>query len=74
MTGHYCIGLYVNDRYVIGSNSDPQFEAAYTGAGNVVSTTVTFPTVFGTAVPEPTTIALTGLSGLALILFRRQRN
>jgi hypothetical protein len=58
---------YANDRYVIGSNADPQFEAAYTDAGNVLSTTVTFPTIFGTAgtaVPEPTTM----IAGAMLLL------
>jgi hypothetical protein len=62
-----------NDRYVLGSNGDPQFEAGFTSAGSVLSTTVTFPTVFATAAPEPTTLALTGLGGMALMLFRRQR-
>ena len=63
-----------NDRYVIGSNGDPRFEAAYTGAGSVVSTTVTYPTVFGTAVPEPTAMALAGLGGIAaMVVARRQR-
>jgi len=65
--------LYANDRYVIGSNADPQFEAAYTAAGSVLSTTVTFPTVFGTAVPEPTTLALAGLGGVCLLLFSRRK-
>jgi hypothetical protein len=66
--------VYDNDRYVIGSNGDPQFEAAYTGAGSVISTAVTYPTVFGTAaVPEPTTLALVGLSGLATFMGIRRR-
>lgn len=65
--------LYANDRYVIGSNADPQFEAAYTAAGSVLSTTVTFPTVFGTAVPEPTTLALAGLGGVCLLVFSRRK-
>ena len=63
----------VNDRYVLGSNGSPQFEAGYTRAGSVLSTTVTFPTVFATAAPEPTTQALAGLGGMALMMFRRRR-
>ena len=61
------------DRYSIGSDGAPHFEAAFTGAGNVNSSTVTFPTVFATAAPEPATLTLAGLGGVALMLFRRQR-
>ena len=54
-----------NDRYVIGSNGDPAFEVAYTGAGSVVATP-TFPTIFGTAVPEPACLGLLGVGSVAL--------
>jgi hypothetical protein len=68
------LNAFANDRFVIGSNGDPQFEAAYTGAGSVTSSAVTFPTVFGNVVatPEPATLALAGLGAMALMFFRRQ--
>jgi hypothetical protein len=64
---------HANDRYVLGSNGDPRFEAGYTSAGSVLSTAVSFPTVFATVAPEPTTLALAGLGGMALMLLRRRR-
>lgn len=60
--------------YFIGSDGDPHFEAAYTGSAYILSSAVTFPTVFGTAVPEPTTLALAGLGAVtAFVVARRQK-
>jgi hypothetical protein len=42
-----------NNRYTIGYDAALGFEVAYTGSGSVVAS-ATFPSVFGTAVPEPT--------------------
>src|SRR4029434_1774230 len=36
------------NRYVVGSNGDPHFEAAYTTAGDVIDD-ISFPFLFGTA-------------------------
>ena len=61
------------DRYVIGYDAAPGFEAAYTvTASFAVSTTL--PTVFGTAVPEPATLALAGLGSLSMLFLRRQKS
>jgi hypothetical protein len=55
--------LFIN-RYVIGSNGFPAFEVAYTDAGTVGTTGVSFPTVFGTAVPEPSSLLLIVAAGM----------
>jgi hypothetical protein len=59
------------NRYAIGSNGNPAFEVAYTDAGFVVAG-ARFPTVFGTAVPEPSSITLFSLAMLWLGLRRRR--
>jgi hypothetical protein len=57
----------VNNRYVIGSNGNPHFEAAYTSNGGFAEST-DIPAIFGTVgspvVPEPTTF----LAGALLLL------
>jgi PEP-CTERM motif len=62
---------FSNNRYAIGSNGDPAFEAAITGAGIVVGD-MSFPNVFGTAVPEPSSIVLLGLTTLGFGLTRHR--
>jgi hypothetical protein len=62
-----------NDRYIIGSDFDPAFEVAYTSAGNVLNMDVTFPTVFGTIVPEPSSLILFSLAAGVLLTLHRQR-
>jgi hypothetical protein len=61
-----------NDRYIIGSNGDPHFEAAYTSAGDVLNENITFPTQFGTIVPEPSTLILFSLAAGAFLMLRRR--
>jgi hypothetical protein len=61
-----------NDRYIIGSDADPAFEAAYTSAGDVLNTNITFPVQFGTIVPEPSTLILFSLAAGALLMLRRR--
>ena len=63
---------FMNNRYVIGSNGNPGFEVGYTDAGEAV-VNVTFPTVFGTIVPEPSTFALAALALLGLLAHGRRR-
>jgi PEP-CTERM motif len=62
----------LNNRYSIGYNGIPGFEVAYTDAGSVV-TYATLPTVFGTAIPEPGSFALVGLSIVGLLAIIRRR-
>jgi hypothetical protein len=66
----------ISPRYIIGYDGSPGFEAAYIvegGAGSVVAS-VTFPVVFGNAVPEPHTAMLLSLSllGMLAVLQRRK--
>jgi hypothetical protein len=60
--------------YAIGYDYSPGFEVAYTSNGNVDGN-VLFPTVFGTAVPEPgvTAILLASLGLRGLLASRRPR-
>ena len=60
-----------DDRYIIGSDADPHFEAGYTSAGDVLNEDVIFPTVFGTIVPEPSSLVLFSLAAGALLALRR---
>lgn len=61
-----------NDRYIIGSDFTPAFEAAYTSAGDVLNTNITFPTQFGTIVPEPSTLILFSFAAGAFLMLRRR--
>jgi PEP-CTERM motif len=60
------------DRYAIGSDRDPAFEAVITSEG-VGHAPVVFPVVFGitTPVPEPSCLALVGI-GLAAVFHCRR--
>jgi len=60
-----------NDRYIIGSNGIPAFEAAYTSAGDVLNENITFPVQFGTIVPEPSSLVLFSLGAGAFLMRRR---
>jgi hypothetical protein len=51
------------NRYSIGSNGNPEFQVAHTEEGSVFGD-VRFPDVFGTAIPEPSSIALIGVAML----------
>jgi len=66
------IDPFSNNRYAIGSNGDPEFEVAYTDAGSALANPP-FPTVFGTAIPEPGTLMLVGLSVVGLLAFVRRK-
>ena len=59
-----------HNRYVIGSDGSPGFEAAYTHSGDAVVGAV-FPIVFATAIPEPGTVTLLALGLIALGAARR---
>jgi hypothetical protein len=64
---------FTGNRYAIGSDEDPGFEAAFTDSGNVIGDT-SLPTVFGTAaVPEPGSTALISL-GCMICMMRLRRN
>ena len=47
----------LNNRYVIGSNGNPAFEVAYTNTGQVLGD-MSYPVVFGTLIPEPSSFIL----------------
>jgi hypothetical protein len=64
------------NRYVIGYDGSPGFEALYTNLG-YFGAGVNFPTVFATAVPEPKTLLLLGaplLLGFLASVRRRANN
>lgn len=56
-----------NDWYIIGYDGAPGFQSCSTGAGSPHEL-LALPYVFGTAVPEPTTLALAGLAVTLLTL------
>jgi hypothetical protein len=59
-------------RYAIGSDGNPGFEIAdYLGGFSLAG--VTFPTVFGIAIPEPCTVTL-GAVGVATLMITRRRS
>jgi hypothetical protein len=60
-----------NNRYVIGSNGNPGFEAAYTNTGSAIAD-LSFPIVFGIAVPEPGGLSSLSLGMLGLFMRRRR--
>jgi hypothetical protein len=62
---------FANSRYVIGSDGIPGFQAALTSSGDVTGT-VTFPTIFGTAVPEPSSLLLLGIGPISLLGYRKR--
>jgi hypothetical protein len=61
-----------NNVYAIGYNGAPGFQVAYTSAGDVIGGQ-SFPTVFGTIVPEPSAAIVVVSSVLALLPVRRRR-
>jgi hypothetical protein len=58
--------------YRIGSSANPAFETAYVttppAGGPFVTADATFPTAFGTAVPEPTSLMLIVAAGLSNLI------
>jgi hypothetical protein len=60
-----------NNYYGIGSDEDPAFEAASTST-HFAAAAVDFPVVFGTAIPEPSSITLFALATLGFGLRRRR--
>jgi hypothetical protein len=63
--------VFDNNRYVIGTDSTPMFEVAYTNSGDVLAFP-TFPVLFGTAVPEPSSVLLC-LTAIFATLMRRNK-
>jgi hypothetical protein len=61
-----------NDRYVIGSDGAPHFEAAYTAAGSGYVDSIVLPAAWGVAVPEPSTASLMAIP-FAFLAFRMVR-
>jgi hypothetical protein len=61
------------NEYHIGSDSVSMFEEAITGAGDVFARS-TLPTVFGTAVPEPSTRLLLGIGAISLFGYRKAKS
>jgi hypothetical protein len=60
------------NRYAIGYNGHPGFEVANTDTGVVIAD-VTFPAVFGTAVPEPGCVTLVGAGAVGLLALARRK-
>ena len=60
------------NRYAIGSNGSPMFETAITTSGVVSNNSLRFPTVFGNAIPEPSTITLCAVAVLGICVRRRE--
>jgi len=63
---HDNIPPIINNQYVIGSNGFPAFEVANTDAGTVGTRGVSFPAVFGLAIPEPSSLLLIVAAGMIL--------
>ena len=59
-------------RYTIGTDGNPGFEIAFYSGGSSRGS-VTFPTVFGIAIPEPCTFSL-GAVGVATLMITRRRS
>jgi len=59
-------------RYTIGTDGNPGFEIAFYSGGSSRGS-VTFPTVFGIAIPEPCTFSL-GAVGMATLMITRRRS
>jgi hypothetical protein len=64
-------GPFDNNRYVIGYDDAPGFQAAYTDTAGLF-VPATLPTVFGTAIPEPSTLVLL-VAGIFASQSRRSR-
>jgi hypothetical protein len=63
-------------RYTIGSDLNPGFEIADYPEGNAFGSSlgdVTFPTVFGILIPEPSTVTLGAVGSATLMIARRRR-
>lgn len=65
------LGTDSTNRYAIGSDGSPHFQVGFVGAAQAVDEVMTFPTVFGVVVPEPSSVAL-GAVTAALALRRRR--
>jgi len=66
-------GVYDVPRYAIGTDGAPTgFEVAFYSGGSPLAD-VTFPTVFGIAIPEPCTVTL-GAVGVATLMITRRRS
>ena len=63
---------YGNNRYVIGYDSIPGFQAAYTNNA-AFYVAATLPTIFGTAVPEPSALFLLGIGAISLLGYRKAK-
>jgi hypothetical protein len=64
-------GTFDLPRYVIGTDTNPGFQVAYYPGGGPIAS-VTFPTVFGILIPEPSAVTLGAVGAATLMIVRRR--